>query len=112
MVRCVHNKNCPTSWIMENNTLFRNIPENSKPKKQEKIALVQISNSNRYQIINNKGNSMNKRVQYLKADQLAMRTRLQRVSKTFKHIPKTSKVVRSSQQLRVFIVFQTGFDVT
>ncbi|GBN37142.1 hypothetical protein AVEN_132372-1 [Araneus ventricosus] len=109
---------------MENDSLFPNIPENTKHRYQENTALAQINNTSRQnaapyllclmplrqpvewtwddtsrrQITNNNSNISNNYTQLLTADQLAKR--------------RCSKSVISSQQLLVFIPSLIGCDVT
>ncbi|GBM56753.1 hypothetical protein AVEN_211089-1 [Araneus ventricosus] len=78
IVRKVYGESSPTSWIPENDALFKTIPETRSLGITKRTALTQISNTSRQQISNNNSNSLNNSSQRLTADQLAMRTRLRR----------------------------------
>ncbi|GBM49977.1 hypothetical protein AVEN_34941-1 [Araneus ventricosus] len=78
MVRRVYGENISTSRIMENDSLFTNIPENTKHRKQEEQFLYKLAarTSSKSLMITPVGT--NKSAQRLIADQLPMGTKLQR----------------------------------
>ncbi|GBO22229.1 hypothetical protein AVEN_14311-1 [Araneus ventricosus] len=77
----------PTSRKMENDTLFTNIQERLNTGNRKNTALAQFSNTSKQQITTNDSNSTNNSAQRLVADQVAMRTKLQRDSSHSEDIP-------------------------
>ncbi|GBL80593.1 hypothetical protein AVEN_225277-1 [Araneus ventricosus] len=88
IVRRVYGENSLTNRIMENDALFTNIQERRNTGKRKNTAFAQFSNTSKQQITNNNRNSTNNNAQRLAADQLAMRTRLQRDSSRFEDVPR------------------------
>ncbi|GBM25623.1 hypothetical protein AVEN_82742-1 [Araneus ventricosus] len=107
---CVYGENSPTSRITENETLFLNNYGKHETQVTVKTTLAQISSTIRYQITNNNINTTNDSSQRLTADQLAKQTSLAR--ERFFELRRHSKTIVPSQQLRIFIPFLTGCDVT
>ncbi|GBO40461.1 hypothetical protein AVEN_109956-1 [Araneus ventricosus] len=89
-----------TSNKQDNGALFTNIQERRNTGNRKNTELTQFSNTSKQQVTNN-SNSTNNSAQRLAADQLAMRTRLQRDS-----------LLPVESYCRAFIVFPTGRDVT
>ncbi|GBM41254.1 hypothetical protein AVEN_180547-1 [Araneus ventricosus] len=75
---------------MENDALFTNIQERRNTGNSKNTALAQISNTSRQQVTNNNSNSTNDSAQRLVAEQLAMRTRLQRDFSSSEDVPSRS----------------------
>ncbi|GBM15082.1 hypothetical protein AVEN_150099-1 [Araneus ventricosus] len=76
---------------MENDALFMNNQERRNTgNRKKKTSLVQFSNAGKQQITNNNSNRTNNITQRLAADQLAMRTRLQRDSSLSEAVPSRS----------------------
>ncbi|GBM86726.1 hypothetical protein AVEN_191883-1 [Araneus ventricosus] len=79
IIRWVYCDNSPTNRIMEKDVLFKEYSRKQEAQTTKKAVLVQ-RNIRRQQITNNNRNSTNNSAQRLTADQVALRTRLQRVT--------------------------------
>ncbi|GBO01525.1 hypothetical protein AVEN_4921-1 [Araneus ventricosus] len=83
-----YGENSPRRRIMENDALFTNIQERRNTGRRKNTALAQFSSTSKQQITNNNSNSTNKSAQRRAADQLAVRTRLQRDSSRLEDVPR------------------------
>ncbi|GBM40865.1 hypothetical protein AVEN_14790-1 [Araneus ventricosus] len=102
IARLVNGESSPTSRIIENDALFHEYSGKYEEKTTTETALVQISCTNRRQITNNDSKNTFSTARRLSAYQIALRTKLQRDSKLFKHTPKSFSLLSISEFLYLF----------
>ncbi|GBL74754.1 hypothetical protein AVEN_243622-1 [Araneus ventricosus] len=88
---------------MENDVLFTNIQERRNTGNRKNTALAQTNNKRKQKVTNINSNSTNSSAQRLAADQLALRTGLQRYSPHTEDVPNDQTRSSSIRTLRMEI---------